>query len=192
MLTKVCSSASLEKKARWNADSLATASAKSPSTFCNSVWAVLILSVISITDRMRTAQTKLQMVEGDLAEAVKRLSAFQCIFISIAIELHTLAMLAKEYEFESWIRVSARLPTFRHIDLKAIAEGAGLRNLLLEWLLKVASCWILLELLLKEAGCYWSWCDVEEGSWLLLWVMLKNAKFGKFYNSTIQTMRLLT
>jgi hypothetical protein len=81
---------------------------------------------------MRTAQTKLQMVEGDLAEAVKRLSAFQCIFISSAVELHTLVMLAEEYEFESWIRVSPRLLTFRHIDLKAIAEKAGLRNLLLE------------------------------------------------------------
>ena len=21
----------------------------------------------------------------------------------------------------------------------------------------------------KGAGCCWSWCDVEEGSWLLLW-----------------------
>ncbi|GMY09647.1 hypothetical protein FCV25MIE_04886, partial [Fagus crenata] len=92
----------------------------------------LILSVISITDRIRTAQTELQKVEGDLAEAVKRMSAFQCIFFSSEAEVHTLAMLAEEYEFESWIRVSPGLPTFRHIDLKAIAEGAGLRNLLLE------------------------------------------------------------
>jgi hypothetical protein len=88
--------------------------------------------MISITDRMRTAQTELQKVERDLAEAVKWLSAFQCVFFSSEAELHTLAMLAKEYEFESWIRVSPRLPIFRHIDLKAIVEGASLRNLLLE------------------------------------------------------------
>ena len=81
---------------------------------------------------MRTAQTELQKVERDLAEAVAKLSAFQCIFFSSEEELHTLAMLAEEYEFESWIRVSLGLPTFRHIDLKAIAERAGLRNLLLK------------------------------------------------------------
>ncbi|GMY09646.1 hypothetical protein FCV25MIE_04885 [Fagus crenata] len=87
---------------------------------------------ITCSSKMRTAQTKLQKVEGDLAKAVKWLSTFQCVFFSSEAELHTLAMLAKEYEFESWIRVSPRLPTFRHIDLKAIAEGPSLRNLLLE------------------------------------------------------------
>jgi hypothetical protein len=88
--------------------------------------------VISITDRIRTAQTELQKVEGDLAEAVKRLSAFQWVFFSSEAEVHTLAMLTEEYEFKSWIRASPGLPTFRHIDLKTIAERAGLRNLLLE------------------------------------------------------------
>ncbi len=88
--------------------------------------------MISITDRMKTAQTELQKVEGDLAEVVARLSAIQCIFFSSEAKLDTLAMLVEEYEFESWIRVSPVLPTFRHIDLKAIAEGTGLRNLLLE------------------------------------------------------------
>jgi hypothetical protein len=88
--------------------------------------------VIFITDRMKTAQTELQKVEGDLAEVVARLSAIQCIFFSSEAKLGTLAMLVEEYEFESWIRVSPVLPTFRHIDLKAIAEGTGLRNLLLE------------------------------------------------------------
>ena len=81
---------------------------------------------------MRTTQTELQKVEGDLAEAVVRLFAFQCVFFSSETELRTSTMLVEEYEFESWIRVSPRLPTFRHIDLKAIVEGAGLRNLLLE------------------------------------------------------------
>ena len=60
---------------------------------------------------MRTAQTELQKVERDLAEAVAKLSEFQCIFFSSEEELHTLAMLAEEYEFQSWIRVSPGLPT---------------------------------------------------------------------------------
>jgi hypothetical protein len=38
---------------------------------------------------MRTAQTELQKVEGDLAEAVARLSAFQCVFFSSEAELRT-------------------------------------------------------------------------------------------------------
>jgi hypothetical protein len=32
----------------------------------------------------------------------------------------------------------------------------------------------------------------KKGAGYFYGVMLKNAKFGKFYNSTIQTMRLLT
>ncbi|GMY09645.1 hypothetical protein FCV25MIE_04884 [Fagus crenata] len=105
-----------------------------------------------------------------------RLFAFQCIFFSSEAELHTLVMLANEYKFESWIRVSPGLPTLRQIDLKVIAEGAGLRNLLLEWELVVAGVGVMSK---KEAGCC---CGV----------MLKNAKFGEFYNTTIQIMRLLT
>ena len=90
-IAKVPNFASLEKKMHWTADSLATTSAKSPSTFCSSVWAVLILSVMKITNRMRTAQTELQKDEGDLAEAVARLSLFQCVFFSSEAELRTLA-----------------------------------------------------------------------------------------------------
>jgi hypothetical protein len=43
------------------------------------------------TDRMRTAQTELQKVEVDLAEAVARLSVFQRVFFSSEVELRTLA-----------------------------------------------------------------------------------------------------
>jgi hypothetical protein len=49
------------------------------------------MSVMKITDRMRTAQTELQKVEGDLAEAVTRLFAFQRVFFSSDAELRTLA-----------------------------------------------------------------------------------------------------
>ena len=38
---------------------------------------------------MKTAQTELQKVEGDLSEAVTRLSAFQCVFFSSEAELRT-------------------------------------------------------------------------------------------------------
>ncbi|GMY09648.1 hypothetical protein FCV25MIE_04887 [Fagus crenata] len=46
---------------------------------------------MKITDRMRTAQIELQKDEGDLAEVVKRLFAFQCVFFSSEAELRTLA-----------------------------------------------------------------------------------------------------
>ena len=39
---------------------------------------------------MRTAETELQKVEVDLAEAVARLSVFQRVFFSSEAELHTL------------------------------------------------------------------------------------------------------
>ena len=40
---------------------------------------------------MKIAQTELQKVEGDLAEAVTRLFAFQRVFFSSEAELRTLA-----------------------------------------------------------------------------------------------------